>query len=414
MQTNIFDYLYKDYKIHKPIRLIELFAGYGSQSLALDYLGVEYESHKICEWAIPSILAYKQIHNEYDIIRLDMTREELAQKLFELGVSLDYNKPAELKQLQRKSLEYLRNTYEAILVTKNQVNIMNIRGKDLKITDTDAYEYIMTYSFPCQDLSLAGKSKGMSDNTTRSGLLWEVERILLECDEKPQVLIMENVSAVHNNKNINDFEKWQKSLVDMGYTNFYKDLNAKDFGITQKRVRTFMVSILDKTYTFPKSIQLKTTIKDFECLSVDKKYYLTNQQLLNISKWKAQQKPLKTVLGVNSIVQTITARGAGNMHSGMVIYSHNFKDVTNITDKLDTNLENENKLSNIRYITPTEAFRLMGVKDFDSNKIKQNDNIKYHLAGDSIVTTVLMAVFGQLLGIDYQQAIEQLLQELII
>ena len=226
MQTNIFDYLYKDYKIHKPIRLIELFAGYGSQSLALDYLGVEYESHKICEWAIPSILAYKQIHNEYDIIQLDMTREELAQKLFELGVSLDYNKPAKLKQLQRKSLEYLKNTYEAILVTKNQVNIMNIRGKDLKITGTDTYEYIMTYSFPCQDLSLAGNHLGMESNATRSGLLWEVERILLECKEKPQILLMENVPQVHNKNNIDDFRKWQLSLEKMGYSNYWQDLDG--------------------------------------------------------------------------------------------------------------------------------------------------------------------------------------------
>lgn len=104
------------------------------------------------------------------------------------------------KQLASKPLEWLKNAYNNIVATHNLVNIMEIHGKDLEIVDTDKYEYIMTYSFPCQDLSLAGKRLGMSvsqkDGGTRSGLLWEVERILDELKNKPQILLMENVPEV--------------------------------------------------------------------------------------------------------------------------------------------------------------------------------------------------------------------------
>ena len=61
-QTNMFEYLYDPVKINKHVRIIELFAGYGSQALALKYLGVDYESYKICEWNYKSCNAYKRIH----------------------------------------------------------------------------------------------------------------------------------------------------------------------------------------------------------------------------------------------------------------------------------------------------------------------------------------------------------------
>ena len=66
-QTNIFEMLYPTYKITKKIRLIEMFSGYGSQALALKYLGVDFEHWKICEWAVKSIRAYKDLHFEEDI-----------------------------------------------------------------------------------------------------------------------------------------------------------------------------------------------------------------------------------------------------------------------------------------------------------------------------------------------------------
>lgn len=133
----------------------------------------------------------------------------------------------------------------------------------------------------CQDLSVAGKQAGMSkDGNTRSGLLWHVERLLKECDEKPQILIMENVSQVHGKKFLDDWNKWLNALDNLGYKTFWADLNAKDFGIAQNRLRTFAVSFLDKNadYKFPEPFELTKCMKDYLEDQVDEKYYINNEK----------------------------------------------------------------------------------------------------------------------------------------
>jgi DNA (cytosine-5)-methyltransferase 1 len=288
----------------------------------------------------------------------------------------------------------------------------------------------MTYSFPCQDLSLAGKRKGMSDNSTRSGLLWEVERILDECKELPQILLMENVPQVIGTGNVEHFNKWQLKLEQLGYKNYHQNLIATDYGIPQTRNRTFMVSILGNySYTFPKPIPLKLKLKDMLEDEVDEKYYLSEDKIHSISHWKAYQKPFEKVQGKNSICPTLTARGAGEEHSGMITYSDYLEDTTNLQNELiglfdDTSSDNfakgkrdygyrkeygtlkctpkysiyKNTDLRIRKLTPREAFRLMGVKDEDYDKLTCSDSQKYKQAGNSIVVNVLMAIFKELLG----------------
>ena len=121
------------------------------------------------------------------------------------------------------------------------------------------------------------------DSGTRSGLLWEVERLLTECyiqGPMPDVLIMENVNQVHGKKFRADFDEWCDSLVKLGYTNFWQDMNAKDYGVAQSRNRTFMVSILQQnvTFEFPKTIPLDKTMKDYLEDEVDEKYYINNEK----------------------------------------------------------------------------------------------------------------------------------------
>lgn len=292
---SIYDLMYEEYKIKKPIRLIELFAGYGSQALALKYLGANFEHWKICEWAIPSIIAYADVHRDElafygkDFSQL-LTKEEIVECLFDMGVSADYNKPATLDQLKRMPESKLRLTYNAIQCTHNLVDISRVKGNDLEIKDTDEYTYLLTYSFPCQDLSLAGKRAGMEKDTgTRSGLLWEVERILDECGENlPQVLVMENVSQVHCAGNSEHFKQWQLRLEEMGYESYWEDLSATDFCIPQTRVRTFMVSILSQNgakfnFNFPKKTELKLRLKDLLESNVDEKFYLSDKMINYIS-----------------------------------------------------------------------------------------------------------------------------------
>ena len=284
-ELTIFDMIYPKYKITKPIRLIEMFSGYGSQALALKYLGVPFEHWKICEWAIKSIQAYKDIHFTDDDTDYSqgMNESELMEYLYHKGISNDYNKPMTLQQIGRIYKKGMRKVYNNIQATHNLVNIQQVKGKDLEIVDTDKYDYILTYSFPCQDLSLAGKGKGMSDTSTRSGMLWEVERILTECYElgtMPQILLMENVPQVHGVDNLQDFNKWQLRLEELGYKNYWQDLIATDYGIPQTRNRCFMVSILgDYNYTFPKPIPLKLKLKDLLEDNVNMKYYLSEKML---------------------------------------------------------------------------------------------------------------------------------------
>lgn len=219
-------------KINKPIRLIELFAGIGSQAKALKRLGADFEHYRVCDNDKYAIKSYNAIHGT-DFTTSDITK---------------------------------------------------LTAEELGIVDTNKYMYLLTYSFPCQDLSLAGKGNGMAKGSgTRSGLLWEVERLLTECNELPQILLMENVTQVHGKKNKEHFDEWITFLESKGYRNYWQDLNAKNFGIPQNRNRTFMVSVLgDYIYEFPREFPLTLRLKDMLEDCVDEKFYIKSNQYRNL------------------------------------------------------------------------------------------------------------------------------------
>lgn len=244
----------KPFKVDKPIRLIELFAGIGSQAKALKNLGADFEHYRICEFDKYAVKSYNAIHG---------------------------------------------TNFETSDITK-------ITAEDLGVVNTDTYCYIMTYSFPCQDLSIAGKQNGMEKGSnTRSGLLWEVERLLDECTELPQVLLMENVTQVHGKKNIDCFNQWCDKLESLGYKNYWQDLNAKDFGIPQSRNRTFMVSLLGNyTYEFPEGFPLEIRLKDVLEDEVDEKYYLSSIANEKLFRHK------------NKIVENDTPEISNTIHAG--------------------------------------------------------------------------------------------------
>lgn len=300
------------FKIDKPIRLIECFAGYGSQALALKYLGVEFEHWKICEWAVKSIQAYKDVHFANDNIDYSkyLTKEYLIKFLFEKGISSNYNEPMTYEQIKRLGEERIRQIYNNICATCNLVNIQQVRGKDLDIVEYDKYCYIMTYSFPCQDLSNAGLGKGMEKGSgTRSGMLWEIERILDECGNKPQVLLMENVPEVIGTNNIKHFAQWLEKLESLGYKCYWQVLNAKDYGVPQNRERCFMVSILgDYYYEFPEKQELKVRLKDLLEENVDEKFYLSDKALKGSINTQFSCSKLENKLPKDGIVPTICAR----------------------------------------------------------------------------------------------------------
>lgn len=363
--------LFPKYKVRKPLRLIELFAGYGSQALALENLGVEFEHYLAVEFDSYAITSYNALHGT----------SYLTQDIKEL--------------------------------------------KDLNVVETNIYDYIVTYSFPCTDLSLAGKGEGMKRGT-RSGLLWEVERLLSSSKELPQILIMENVPMIHSKVHKDDFNEWISFLTSLGYSNQWEDLNAKDYGIPQNRTRTFMVSILgDYEYHFPKPIPLYLKLKDLLEYDVNESFYLSKEKIKSIMNWNAQQDPFKDIEKEKELSPTLTARGAGEEHSGMilineatikgyseatvgdgiyvnrphqkrgVVQKESIQTITTSSDDLAVVVED----LRIRKMTPRESLRVMGLKDNQIDKIiNLNSNVQlYKQAGNSIVVQVLEYIFKELL-----------------
>lgn len=139
------------YKITKPVRLIEVFAGIGSQAMALKRLGVDFEHWKISEWEVNCVKSYKAIHMPDDNTDYSegLTREELANYLYEIGISSDGKKPLTLQQVNRKGEKWLREIYNCFKATHNVGSITNITIDDLELGgDASEKSTILTYSFP--------------------------------------------------------------------------------------------------------------------------------------------------------------------------------------------------------------------------------------------------------------------------
>lgn len=215
-----------EYTTENPLRLIELFAGIGSQTQALTNIGI---AHKV--------VAISEID------------------------------------------KYAIQSYEAMHGIAN--NLGDIR-KIEELPDADLW----TYSFPCQDISVAGKGAGIKEGT-RSGLLFEVERLLRVASEKgtlPKYLLLENVKNLVSKKFKADFDKWLDFLSELGYTNYWKVLNAKDYGIPQNRERVFCVSIRGKhePFVFPKPKKLTIRLRDMIDETVDERFYLKESTIWSI------------------------------------------------------------------------------------------------------------------------------------
>ncbi len=172
--------------------------------------------------------------------------------------------------------KYALKAYE--LLHGETLNLGDIR-KIEKLPKADMW----TYSFPCTDISLAGRLGGFEKGSnTNSSLLWEVQRLLIESSkttELPKYLLIENVKNLVSKKFMPSFQTWFDFLSSLGYKNFWKVLNAKDYGIPQNRERVFMVSILDKdaSYEFPKPIPLMLKLVDMLEKEVDEKYFLSEK-----------------------------------------------------------------------------------------------------------------------------------------
>lgn len=212
------------------LRVVELFAGIGAQAQALENLGLDFIS-TVCEIDDKAYKSYCAIHGD----------------------------------------------------TPNLGDITKVEH----LPECD----LLTYSYPCTSLSIAGKQEGMVEGSgTASSLVWEVGRLLDDASEReslPEVLLMENVDAVLNEQNLPEFRRWLAKLTSLGYTNSYKVLNAKDYGVPQNRRRIFVVSMRgDKMFDFPKPCPDGRVLRDVLEDDVLEQYYLSEEK---IAKYRAHE-----------------------------------------------------------------------------------------------------------------------------
>lgn len=420
------------------IKVVEAFSGIGSQAKALSLLNKEnnkkykYEIIQTIDWDINSIIAYDLIHNgpfDYSNIK-NLNKDEITKKLLDHNITINGKTLTTERSLKHYKNEVLKIMLSSIKRTKNLGSIKNINYNDLP-NDID----VLTYSFPCQDLSLSGYFHGDNgginrDANNNSSMLWEIERLLVEFKDNnkpmPKILLMENVTSIRSTKHRDNFNEWIDNLEDMGYISKPFDLCANDFGIPQSRKRTFMISLfhendiekekaikefLNNSELFNEKYKSKTKgyLKDYLKLDYTNKTYKkeAKEQIPNKTKSRVgilKNNPVLVDLKGNVVydsLRTITTKQDRDPNSGVIMISRKVFGIKK--DK-----------SKFRYITPREAFSLMGFEEEDFDRIVNNNFMSNRsrffftkdkltkMAGNSIVVNVLVEVFREIYNI-YEQ-----------
>ena len=404
-------------------RVIEMFSGIGAQAKALEKIGIEHEIVNTCDWDVGAIVAYCQIHKgKIDISKYSsVSDQQIEEFLQNVTLSMDGKKPISEKTFHRISCEAKRLIYAAIKETRNFVSITDVRGTDIA-NDIDLF----TYSFPCQDLSMCGYWHGNKSGIARgahnrSGMLWEVERILKEMhaegQQLPHFLVMENVTNILSATHKGDFGEWKHTLENLGYFNKIYRLNAKNFGVPQKRERAYMISILcNKDLAKCMRIQQYFDNNNLEDPCIAKHYQDHPFQLKDVLRMDYTKEKYRREADANQpndtpsrekifrendmlfdgkkineiCVNTVTTKQDRNPNSGLVTYHNGVQGKTKW-----------------RYLTPRECFMLMGFDEEDYDNAIHN-NPEYitgkrlltnekmiKMAGNSICVNVLEAVFMQ-------------------
>lgn len=309
------------------ITMIELFSGIGAQERALRQLGLPYDVINTCDCDANAVLSYAAMRwdlekemETFEFPSQDKMIEELQAK--NLGYDFQSGKHGITK---RTPINKLKQYYIADKLSSNLGDISKVNKLP--------YADIVTYSFPCTDLSVAGKGEGMVNkcdacghswpidfsnaeealvcpncgatvsSSTRSGLLGQVQRLLSvakENDTLPKYLLLENVKNLVGKKFKPQFDAWLKWLDSIGYNTYWKVLNAKNFSIPQNRERIFAISIRKDIdingFTFPEPISLTIRLKDILENNVDEKYYLPDERIEKIlnSSFNQERKRIQT------------------------------------------------------------------------------------------------------------------------
>lgn len=386
--------------LKKEIKLFEAFAGIGSQHKALDNISKKMnwtiKSVGIIEWFVPAICAYVELHSKSKKVSFN---DKDVKNFQNVNLSMDSKKLISnntKSKIIEKYLNYLiiskkefNNTFDISKTTYHQIS------KNIDI---------FTYSFPCQDLSNQGKQKGMNKGSkTRSGLLWEVERLFIDMKnnfkqkEMPKYLLLENVAQIGNYKNINNLNLWIKTLEKIGYETKIYYLNSSNFNSCQNRERAYGLSIRKDWKE-----KVKFSFPDLENINLNKKKSMTsileNKSDSSLFLNDLDKYERSSFILTKSNINKCKLIGYTNFSSESYIYDPNFIGPTLTASGANSRIKilQNNK---IRKLSAKECIKYMGFTANDFNKIKKtnlNDIKIIYLAGNSIVVNVLEEIFKSL------------------
>ena len=347
---------------NKTFSMIELFSGIGAQEKSLRQLKIPYRIINTCDCDKDAVLSYAAMRFNIDEAMKTYqfpTQDKMIEELQNKGFGYDFMK-SKHTITSRTPINKLKQYYIADKLSNNLGDISKV--------DRLPYADMITYSFPCTDLSVAGKGEGMvnkcscgyswpidfsDDNeslicpscgakvqsSTRSGLLGQVQRLLAVSKKEntlPKYLILENVKNLVGKKFKPQFDAWIRWLDSIGYNTYYQVINSKNFGIPQNRERIFALSIRkdvdNGNFKFPEQIPLTTRLKDILEKNVDEKYYLSGDKVESIlANFIARQNEASginlkdqatTFDGLTDVAHTLMARdykGFGNQSMTGVI-----------------------------------------------------------------------------------------------
>lgn len=417
------------------LRVLECFSGVGSQSMALKNIGVNFEVVGIMEIDKYGLLAYSAIHNDSLDDLPSETDEYMYQYLRSKNVGTNFSTG---KNELPKRGNKLREIYVADIKSKNLGDVTLIDVDDIPNHD------LMTYSFPCKNISVEGKQDSFEEGSgTQSSLIWECKKIISA--KKPKFLMMENVMNIVSKRHKPQFDIWCKWLEDEGYTNYWKVYNGNDFGVPQSRDRVIMISIknelVDKiNYYDPTGRNERVKLKDIidyntlEDYVLDKEYLdglvevidndlleelkdeildnailYTNKESQEFISRRNKYLPLyKNLDNVSVLVREATSLGykIANVGDSINFNQKNSKTRRGRIGKqeaktLDTSCNQAIILDDYRLkrLSPLECWRLQGFSDEDYYKAEAIGLPKsklYERAGRGIVVPMLEDIFLEL------------------
>jgi len=362
------------------LKVIELFAGIGSQTQALKNQKIDHEIIAISEWSINSIISYGEIHTPG--IDYNLTKEEILEELKDVTFSLDTKEPKDISKLKENRLKLLYKNHKN---SKNLGSIKDIKGNQLPKHD------LLTYSFPCQDISNQGKQRGLYEGKS-SSLLWEVGRLLDEITELPKFLMMENVAAILNDKHKEGLDIWKKFLEDKGYHNYVLKLKSSEYDIPQNRTRVFMVSSLKELPTLISDIENESVMTNLRIRDVIESDHKILPELLQYLPTNFKTYKFKTT---NNNIQSLLLEGYTTFASENKVYSLDSIAPTITATGANNRVKILSDEKEIFLLNSLELWKLMGFKkeQYDLVKDKQTENELRKQAGNSIVVNVLEYIF---------------------